>query len=324
LKAKAWFVEKINKYAHEAKSFLFLVDFDLHQMHFFDELELSHEHIHVSFPNLKTTPIFSTHEKTIELKPKLLSFENYKKQFDKVMQGLLYGNSFLTNLTMATPIETKSSLANIFTASDAKYKLLFKDEWVCFSPETFIKITDGKIYSFPMKGTIDANFPNAKETILHDEKEIAEHYTIVDLIRNDLSRVAQNVRVEKFRYVEKIKATDKELLQVSSKIVGDLPKNYQAQLAETLFALLPAGSISGAPKKKTLEIIHDAENYQRGFYTGVAFHFDGKNLDSCVLIRFIENIEGELFYKSGGGITINSDAEKEYQELIQKIYVPII
>jgi para-aminobenzoate synthetase component 1 len=91
-----------------------------------------------------------------------------------------------------------------------------------------------------------------------------------------------------------------------------------------LFALLPAGSISGAPKVKTLEIIKNAENYERGYYTGTAFYFDGDNLDSCVLIRFIEQTEKGWVYKSGGGITIYSDARKEYQEILDKIYVPTL
>jgi len=85
---------------------------------------------------------------------------------------------------------------------------------------------------------------------------------------------------------------------------------------------LPAGSVSGAPKHKTLEIIKKAENYERGYFTGVCGYFDGKNLDSCVMIRFIEQKNG-LVFKSGGGITANSIAQNEYQELINKVYVPI-
>jgi para-aminobenzoate synthetase component 1 len=86
---------------------------------------------------------------------------------------------------------------------------------------------------------------------------------------------------------------------------------------------LPAGSITGAPKAKTVEIIKQTENYTRGFYTGIFGYFDGVNLDSAVMIRFIENENGRLFFKSGGGITSMSEVQKEYEELIQKIYVPI-
>jgi para-aminobenzoate synthetase component 1 len=175
-----------------------------------------------------------------------------------------------------------------------------------------------------MKGTIDASLPNAEEAILNDEKEFAEHVTIVDLIRNDLSIISKNVRVEKFRYVEKIITNQKELLQVSSKIVGELEKDYNERIGDIIYAMLPAGSISGAPKKKTIEIIQRAEKGKRGFYTGVFGIFDGKNLDSAVMIRFIEKTKDKLFFRSGGGITFMSNLENEYQELIDKIYVPII
>jgi len=87
--------------------------------------------------------------------------------------------------------------------------------------------------------------------------------------------------------------------------------------------LLPAGSISGAPKLKTLEIILETETYNRGYYTGVFGYFDGINLDSCVMIRFIENQNERLIFKSGGGITMMSDLDSEYRELIKKIYVPV-
>jgi len=87
--------------------------------------------------------------------------------------------------------------------------------------------------------------------------------------------------------------------------------------------MLPAGSISGAPKKKTIEIIREVEGYERGFYTGIFGYFDGKNLDSAVAIRFIEKQGEKLIFKSGGGITYQSDWEKEYEEMQKKVYVPI-
>ncbi len=114
-----------------------------------------------------------------------------------------------------------------------------------------------------------------------------------------------------------------KLLQVSSKIVGDLAADYASNIGDLLFKLLPAGSISGAPKRRTVEIIQAAEKYTRGYYTGVFGYFDGQNLDSAVMIRFIENQNGHLFFKSGGGITSLSQAENEYDELIKKVYVPI-
>ena len=173
-----------------------------------------------------------------------------------------------------------------------------------------------------MKGTIDASIPNAREIILSDKKEKAEHYTIVDLIRNDLNMVAHNVKLNKFRYIDCLETNFGDILQVSSEIVGTLPPDYLNKLGEIIFKLLPAGSISGAPKEKTLQIIHNAETHKRGFYTGICGYFDGKNLDTGVLIRFIEQREQSFNFKSGGGITHLSTAEAEYQEMIKKIYVP--
>ncbi len=251
-----------------------------------------------------------------------ISFNDYQQAFDIVQQHLQYGNSFLTNLTAATPIQTNLDLRQLFDLAQARYKIRYGDEWVCFSPEIFIQIRDGQIYSYPMKGTIDASLPDAARQILNDPKERAEHFTIVDLIRNDLAMVAESIEVVRFRYLDEIKTSSKNLLQVSSEIRGTLPSNYRQHLGDLLFRLLPAGSVSGAPKASTLQIIREAERQDRGFYTGVAFYFDGETVDSCVLIRFVEKTPKGLLYRSGGGITVNSEADKEYREIIDKIYVP--
>ncbi len=252
-----------------------------------------------------------------------VAFSEYKKGFDLVQKHIHSGDTYLLNFTQPTRVETNLSLEEIFQISEAPYKILLLNKFVCFSPEPFVKIKNGQISSYPMKGTIGAEAENAEELILSDSKELAEHNTIVDLIRNDLSLVAENVKVENFRYLERIHTNNKDLWQVSSKITGDLPENYASKIGDILFSMLPAGSISGAPKKKTVEIIRAAENYDRGYYTGVFGVFDGKNLDSCVLIRFIENQKGKLIYKSGGGITFMSEAVSEYEEMLKKVYVPV-
>jgi para-aminobenzoate synthetase component 1 len=173
-----------------------------------------------------------------------------------------------------------------------------------------------------MKGTIDASLPDAEASILNNPKEMAEHVMVVDLLRNDLGIVAHDIKVEKFRYIEHLHAGDKELLQVSSHIVGDLKVNWKEHLGEILQTLLPAGSISGTPKKSTVSIIEQIEGYERGFFTGVFGVFDGKTLDSGVMIRFLQNTPDGYRYKSGGGITLDSDPQSEYQELLDKIYLP--
>lgn len=250
------------------------------------------------------------------------TFSSYQTAFNQVMHHLKQGNSYLCNLTFKTPIDLDLCLNDIFHYSKASYKLVYKDEFVVFSPETFVKIKDNKIYSYPMKGTIDAKAPNAVESILNDKKEAAEHATIVDLIRNDLSQIATHVKVDKYRYIDTLKTDQGDLLQVSSKISGDLETGFQDKLGDLFFQLLPAGSICGAPKNKTLKIIDETENYDRGYYTGIVGLFDGKNLDSGVMIRFIEKCNNQLFFKSGGGITAQSDVKSEFDELIRKIYLP--
>ena len=247
---------------------------------------------------------------------------SYKRAFEKVKAEITYGNSFLTNLTWKTKLQNQLNLEEIYNKSNSKYKLLFKNKFVVFSPECFVKISDNKISSFPMKGTIDASIPHAEKIILEDPKEKAEHNTIVDLIRNDLSIVAENVQVERFRYPELVKNNNKNLIQISSKIVGNLKSQYLNKIGSIIFSMLPAGSISGAPKKKTVEIIQEAELQPRGYYTGISGYYDGRSLDSFVLIRFIEKEKEEYFYRSGGGITFMSNLESEYQETLQKIYVP--
>lgn len=151
-----------------------------------------------------------------------------------------------------------------------------------------------------MKGTIDASVPDAETVIINDEKETTEHNTIVDLLRNDISRVAHRVQVNRFRYIDEIQTNRSKILQVSSEIEGTLSTKYISEIGDIIFNLLPAGSVSGAPKESTLRLIRESESSCRGFYTGVAGYFDGANLDSFVLIRFIEqNEEGLVFEVEG-------------------------
>jgi para-aminobenzoate synthetase component 1 len=251
-----------------------------------------------------------------------VSYERYRAAFDMVQSEMRAGNTFLLNLTFPTEVETNLTLAEIFRHAKAPYRLLFDDRFTVFSPECFVRIENGIIRSFPMKGTIDRSLPDARNTILNDEKEAAEHITIVDLIRNDLSRVASDVRVERYRYIGEVHAGDKVILQVSTEIAGTLGGGYCRRIGDILRALLPAGSVTGAPKPKTVEIIKRAEGYERGYYTGVFGIFDGRNLDSAVMIRFIERDGDKMIFKSGGGVTIYSLPEAEYREMTEKVYVP--
>ena len=319
-------------------------------------------------------------ETTWQIEPPL--YEDYERSFNIVKCNIMAGNSYLTNLTCRVLVSCNLSLEEIFHRAKGKYKLLLrrkrtqaeekdhlkeeaqnkahlKEEnieenltpFVCFSPETFVRIKGGRIYSYPMKGTLDASLPNAEKQLMEDRKEAAEHATIVDLIRNDLSRVAEDVRVDKYRYIDVLHTNKGDILQTSSEISGRLPEDYPHHLGEILDAQLPAGSITGAPKDKTMQIIQEAEGYDRGFYTGIMGIYDQGELNSAVMIRFIEEetspvdfetdgeknfkakegkaSEGkepkasrELYFKAGGGITSKSDCQREYEEVIQKIYLP--
>ncbi len=315
-------ISKMNEWGKANIPFLFIIDFEMQHIQLFRLDESIPENIKFSFPefnqnipskNIPSNFIFSKNP---------VSFELYNEKFNAVKNEINAGNSFLLNLTFPTKIDTNLSLTEFFNYSTSKYKLLVNKEFVVFSPETFIQINDGIISSNPMKGTIKADIKNAAEIILTDEKETAEHNTIVDLIRNDLSKVATQVYVKRFRYIDKIETNNGKLLQVSSEIEGMLPDNFHENIGNIINELLPAGSVTGAPKVKTVKIIKEIETGKRGYYTGVFGYFRNKHLDSAVMIRFIENIDNKFYFRSGGGITNLSIAENEYKELIDKVYAP--
>jgi para-aminobenzoate synthetase component I len=317
-------INEFNQLGQNKIPFLFVIDFEIKNFYLAPLEKLSINQIFFSlngYTNI-TSNIQIKNPSHIKLKKKAISFARYTAAFNQVIKEMTDGNTYLLNLTFPTEIEVNASLFEIFLASTAKFKLYFKDQFVTFSPERFIKIEDNLIKTYPMKGTIDAHIPNAHQKILADEKEMAEHTMVVDLLRNDLSMVAKKVRVNQFRYIEKIQAGPKELLQVSSEIAGVLENNWPNRIGNILLPLLPAGSISGAPKRKTVEIIKSVEGYPRGFFSGIFGYFDGKKLDSAVMIRFIEKQGEQLIYKSGGGITIDSDVTREYEEMLEKVYIP--
>jgi len=316
------FESKLNRWGHEQVPFLFLVDFELEKLRAWPIHEVPAD-ILFSLGSLSNGPSPLHGPKNVSLTKHPILFSDYKTRFEWVKERISLGDSYLTNLTIKTKIDIDISFEELFFRSRAKYKFCWKDKFLVFSPETFVQIKEKKIYSFPMKGTIDASLSNAEQLILSDPKELSEHVTIVDLIRNDLSAVAKNVKVNRFRYVEKIQTNQNDLFQVSSEIGGDLPEDYAGHIGTILTLLLPAGSVSGAPKKKTIQIIREAEKENRGYYTGVFGYFDGINLDSAVMIRFLEKDGNSLYYRSGGGITAQSEALKEYREAIDKIYVPV-
>lgn len=317
-------VTQMNFYGGKGIPFFFLISYDMESCIIIENpLVRNDSGIQFDFPASRNFEYLST-----RISPTILSYDGpssaeYADQFDQVQQEFQQGKAYLLNLTQSTPIESTSTLKEIFFQAKAKYKVYNPGNFVVFSPETFVRIFDGKIYTYPMKGTIRTDIPRAKEILRDDPKEKAEHASVVDLLRNDLGQVATSIKVNRFRYMERIRTEQYDLWQASSEIEGKLPMDYNQSLGDLMFALLPAGSITGVPKASAVNIIRTVERHDRGFYTGICGFYDGKNLDSGVMIRFIEQTPKGLIYKSGGGIHQLSDMQSEYQELIQKIYVPV-
>lgn len=268
--------------------------------------------------------------KTFRFEP--VDFLTYQAAFNVIRQGQINGDTWLANLTFPARLTTDITLHDMYVYASAAFRLHIPNTLTVFSPERFVKIdSDGCITSHPMKGTISLkglDSAEAEKAILADTKETAEHVTIVDLIRNDLGMVSDWVEVPRFRYMTEVDTGGgNRLLQVSSEVAGRLVSGWQSRLGSILDTLLPAGSVTGAPKKRTCELIRSAEKLsagnERGWYTGVFGCFDGRTLDSAVAIRFVRQDEqGCFYYHSGGGITIYSDPYKEYDELQRKIYAP--
>jgi len=313
----------MNSFGAGRRPFLFAVNFEMTEGYFVEEPAKGRD-LFYSVLGAGNKPSRRPAAQAAALKVYPLGPDEYRQKFEVVANGLQRGDSYLTNLTVRTPIDCSLGLEDIFLLSSSPYQLYVPERFVCFSPERFVKITEGRISTNPMKGTIDASIPDAGRVILEDFKETAEHNTIVDLLRNDVSIWAKEVRVERFRYLDRIKTRQREILQVSSEIVGQLPPDYFSKLGDIIFAMLPAGSCSGAPKRSTVNIIQQAEGESRGYYTGVFGIFDGRDFDSAVMIRFIEEQDGQKHFRSGGGITAYSLWEDEYREALEKIYLTFV
>ncbi|WP_235424653.1 aminodeoxychorismate synthase component I [Chelonobacter oris] len=319
------FIARADIFGRQRQPFLFLIDFEQQKPLIFPLHEAARHGIFFEIRGETNRDWqLPLPAEPLRLKTLPIDFERYLCGFEWVQQQLQAGNTYLLNLTYPTALECNYSLRRIFQLSRAPFKLLWDNRFVCFSPESFVTTANNKIYSYPMKGTIDAALPNAEQQLLASEKEQWEHNTIVDLIRNDLSIVAERIEVTRLRYVEKLHTERGMILQTSSEICGRLAHDWQNRIGELLWKLLPAGSISGAPKEKTVQIIRQAEQGERGYYTGVFGVFDGENLQSAVLIRYLEQTESGLLFRSGGGITTQSKPDEEYHELLQKVYIPIV
>ena len=197
------------------------------------------------------------------------------------------GDSYLVNLTFPTKVSFNGNFKDLFHNSQSQFKVLFKDQFVSYSPEFFINQREYHLFVPDKRDNLNGN-SKCRTTRLRQPTKIARHATIVGLIQNDLSSYAREVRVNRFRYVEQIKVQGESLLQVSSEIEGKLMDDWGPSLGNFLWHMLLAGSISGAPKLKTLEIIQSVEVDSRGCYTRVSVCLNGQNPDSAVAISFLE------------------------------------
>ena len=188
------------------------------------------------------------------------------------------------------------------------------------SPETLVKLENETLYTYPLAGTrprgktLQEDLALENE-LLQDEKELAEHNMLVDLGRNDLGKVCQfgTVEVEKYLNIERFS----HVMHIGSTIRGIIQNDKDA--LDTVDAILPAGTLSGAPKFRACEIINELEDVKRGIYGGAIGYIDfSGNLDLCIAIRIIYQKNQKIFIQSGAGIVADSNADKEYQECINK------
>lgn len=316
-------IETIDRLASQGTPFLFVINYKADRSYVCKIDEADPQEILYDFCGKSNITDTETGSERPRLEARPISYDDYLRSFEVVRKGIAEGKTCLVNLTCATPIETNMGLKEIFLRSQAMYRLWIKDRFTVFSPEIFVRIDNGRISTYPMKGTIDATLPDAGDIILNDPKETAEHESVVKLLSDDLRLVAEDITVKRFRYIDRIETNKGPILQTSSEVEGRLPDNWREHLGETIMRMLPGGSIAGRPKKASAEIIDEAEGYDRGYYTGIAGIFDGRSLDSTVLIRYIEQTPDGLVFKSGGGITADSDPRREYDEMIRKVYVPV-
>jgi len=311
---------QINRWGKERIPFVLLTDFEL-QKPIAYPLSDCPEELKFNFDGKTNDASNNEAPNHFKLQIETLDFDRFKNKFNLSQKHLNRGDSYLINLTDKTRIKNKLNFEELFKSSKSKYTIWLKDEFISFSPETFVRIQNGIISTYPMKGTIEHLGAASEKELKNNLKEQSEHATVVDLLRNDLSCVSKEVRVENYRYYEVLHTSEKQIGQISSKITGVLQDDHYSKLGDLIFNLLPAGSICGAPKDKTVRLIAEIEGEPRGYYTGVAFYFDGSDLDSCVLIRYIDK---DHYFRSGGGITFMSKLEDEYQELKNKVYVPVV
>lgn len=251
----------------------------------------------------------------------------YCKVVDKVKNYIKAGDIFQAVISNELNVDFTGSLCNVYrmlcrtNPSPYMFYLTSKDfELVGASPETLVKLDGKTLKTFPIAGTLPRG-KNAQEDelfsqrLLHDEKELAEHNMLVDLGRNDLGKISKfnSMLIENMHKIEYFS----HVMHLTTTIKSEIDDKYDA--LDAVMATLPAGTLSGAPKLRAMEIIHELEKSPRGIYGGAIGYIDfSGNLDLCIGIRMAVAKNGKLFIRSGGGIVQDSEPQQEYLETINK------
>lgn len=257
----------------------------------------------------------------------LFSKEEYCAMVEKAKRHIYEGDIFQIVLSNRLSASFEGSLLNTYrilrTINPSPYMFYFAGtdvEVAGASPETLVKLEGGVLHTFPLAGTrprgkTEEEDRRLEAELLADEKELAEHNMLVDLGRNDLGKISKfgTVEVEKLRSIERYS----HVMHIGSTVRGDIAEGYDA--LDAIEAVLPAGTLSGAPKIRACQLIGDLENNKRGIYGGAIGYIDFTgNMDTCIAIRIAYKKNGKVFVRSGAGIVADSVSEKEYEECLNK------
>ncbi len=257
----------------------------------------------------------------------LFGKEEFCNMVDKAKHHIKEGDIFQIVLSNRLEADYEGSLLNVYrtlrTLNPSPYMFYFAGtdvEVAGASPETLVKLTDGVLYTFPLAGTrprgrTEEEDMSLEKDLLSDTKELAEHNMLVDLGRNDIGKISKygSVEVEKLHSIERFS----HVMHIGSTVRGEIREGYDA--FDAIDSILPAGTLSGAPKIRACQLINDLENNKRGIYGGAIGYIDFTgNLDTCIAIRLAYKKDGKVFVRSGAGIVYDSVPEKEYQECINK------
>lgn len=261
-----------------------------------------------------------------EIRP-LFDREHYCEMVRRAQHHIKEGDIFQIVLSNRLEGEYEGSLLNCYRIlrmlNPSPYMFYFSGtdvEVAGASPETLVKLEDGVLHTFPLAGTrkrgkTKEEDDELEKDLLADEKELAEHNMLVDLGRNDIGKISKFGTVQVERYHEVLRFS--HVMHIGSTVRGEIREDLDA--LDAVDSILPAGTLSGAPKIRACQLINDLENNKRGIYGGAIGYLDFTgNLDTCIAIRIAYKKNGKVFIRSGAGIVADSVPEKEYQECINK------